>query len=591
MAIQDLINEVNSIQTKKQAIKEAITAKGVTSEGRLSKFADEIKQISTSEPYWCVLNRYRLDNGKEGICARTNLDKTSYYFAASNSQNQLLEIYQDGYIRTMNGNAFSKKEQACCFMEPFNPRSDDGFDNVDNTYKISDTYAADKSFTFTDFKSYNQYLRPYKENVLVNHNAVYISTTCKDGTNSYDFRFGDITDKLDSNNSSLMFYPNGTSEPIEYVTKIDSTTFIQMAKSEDFSKAGFIKIGNETPKIIDLFCERIFGKNKSGTDYSRLLYSIYNNTARYDSLPFGNYMWLSAKERILVAVFVGINYVVDINGNKKKNIEIYPYLIYDDGHFVNPNNGDAIELYLNTSVQGQKQLQQASSVKVFRRQVLVANGTPEPRASNFLTGSDALLAVNAAKNMMDKKPIHIDTFNVFGRTNTGLFSSKNSIVRYSNSGSTVFNGSIILKTLMGDIFSNNKIAGFIRLNDDSNTMFPIELEKATDEIINNNTNIYQHKGNYQLACIAPNGIPNKNNKMVVFVSGSEYSDNNVQAFYVKKGAAYITNDWLSTTPKYTYLYLTSDAETQKYLTTKPLPDIWTEIQDVLAHREEYDAYN
>ena len=29
MAIQDLINEVNSIQTKKQAIKEAITAKGV----------------------------------------------------------------------------------------------------------------------------------------------------------------------------------------------------------------------------------------------------------------------------------------------------------------------------------------------------------------------------------------------------------------------------------------------------------------------------------------------------------------------------------------------------------------------------------
>ena len=51
MAIQDLINEVNSIQTKKQAIKEAITAKGVTSEGKLSKIADEIKKISSSEPY------------------------------------------------------------------------------------------------------------------------------------------------------------------------------------------------------------------------------------------------------------------------------------------------------------------------------------------------------------------------------------------------------------------------------------------------------------------------------------------------------------------------------------------------------------
>lgn len=589
MAIQDLINEVNSIQTKKQSIKEAITAKGVTSEGKLSKFADEIKQISTGEPYWCVLNRYRLDNGKEGVCARTNLDKTSYYFIASNSQTKNINMYPDGYIRTMNGSAFPKKEQACCFIEPFNPRPDDGFDNVDNTYKISDTYAVDKSFTVTDFKSYNQYLRPYKENVLVNHNAVYISTTCKDGTNPYDLRFGDLTDKLDSNNSSLMFYPNGTSEPIEYVTKIDSTTFIQMAKSEDFNKAGFIKMGNNAPVVIDLFCERIFGKNKMGTDYSRLLSKIYNDTTRYDSLPFGNYMWLSAKERILVAVFVGINYVVDINGNKKKNIEIYPYLIYNDGHFINPNNGDAIEFYFNISQQGQKQLQQASSTRFFRRQVLKANGTPEPNATKFLNGQDALLAVSAAKNMMDKKPTNINTLNVFIRSNM-IFSARNLVVRYSNSGSTVFNGSIIPKTLTDNIASNNRIVGFIRLNDDSNTIFPIELEKATDEIINNNTNINTYKDNYQLACIAPNGIPNKNNKTVVFVSGSKYGDN-IQAFYIKKGNDYITNDWLSITPKYTYLYLTSDTQTQAYLNSKPLSDIWTEIQDVLANREEYDAYN
>lgn len=46
MTMQDLINEVNSIQTKKQAIKEAIATKGVTSEGKLSKFADEIKRIN-----------------------------------------------------------------------------------------------------------------------------------------------------------------------------------------------------------------------------------------------------------------------------------------------------------------------------------------------------------------------------------------------------------------------------------------------------------------------------------------------------------------------------------------------------------------
>nr|DAJ41667.1 MAG TPA: hypothetical protein [Caudoviricetes sp.] len=46
MNIQDIINEVNSIQTKKDAIKEAINSKGVTSEGKLSKFADEIKRIN-----------------------------------------------------------------------------------------------------------------------------------------------------------------------------------------------------------------------------------------------------------------------------------------------------------------------------------------------------------------------------------------------------------------------------------------------------------------------------------------------------------------------------------------------------------------
>lgn len=46
MNIQDIINEVNSIQTKKNAIKEAINSKGVTSKGKLSKFADEIKKIN-----------------------------------------------------------------------------------------------------------------------------------------------------------------------------------------------------------------------------------------------------------------------------------------------------------------------------------------------------------------------------------------------------------------------------------------------------------------------------------------------------------------------------------------------------------------
>jgi hypothetical protein len=576
MAIQDLINEVNSIQTKKQAIKEAITAKGVTSEGKLSKFADEIKQISTGEPYWCVLNRYRLDNGKEGVCARTNLDKTSYYFAASNSQNQLLEIYPDGYIRTMNGSAFSKKEQACCFIEPSSHRSDDGFDNVDNAYKILDTYAADKSFTFTDFKNYNQYLRPYKENVLVNHNAVYISTTCKDDT-----RFGDITDKLDTNNSSLMFYPNGTSEPIEYVTKIDSTTFIQMAKSEDFSKAGFIKIGNETPKIIDLFCERIFGKNKMGTDYSRLLYGIYNNTARYDSLPFGNYMWLSAKERILVAVFIGINYVVDINGNKKKNIEIYPYLIYDNGHFVNPNDGDAIELYFNISQQGQKQLQQASSTKFFRKQVLAANGTPEKATNKFLNGQDALLEFKAKKNNTVNGNTQNNLFASNGQASGSVQSNKHNGFYYRNPGYL----NCIGIEISNDIMSNNKVSGFIRLNDNNSDIRRVDFEAVTDTTFT----VSSSTRNCYAATVLTKGVSPDDDRVVVAFINRDSNKNKFYRIKDKANGTYITNSLFNETPTNSQLYITTNADTTNYINANTLTNIWTEINSL--NKDDFEAYS
>lgn len=580
MAIQDLINELNSIQTKKQAIKEAITAKGVTSEGKLSKFADEIKQISTGEPYWCVLNRYRLDNGKEGVCARTNLDGIIDLVVVSNSQKQLLKIYPDGYVRTINGSAFSKKEQGCYFIEPFNPISD-GFNNIDNTYRIADGYMADKVFTFTDFKNYNQYLRPYKENYLVNHNAVYISTTCKDGP-----RFGDITDKLDANNSSLMFYPNGTSEPLEYLTKIDSTTFIRMAKSEDFSKVGFIKIGNESPVYINLRCERIFGRKKNGFNYSRLLHNIYNNTDCYNSLPLGNYMWLSCKDNILIAVFVGINYIVDINSNKKKNIEIYPYTIFDTRDFnINSyRNGDAIELYLNISEQGQKQLQQASSIKVFRRQVLTANGTPEPKESNFLTGSDALITYEGTKKLVSETVIK----NLFRQNNDGI-SVEYRIVGTGTKLRVDYEGytTLIHNQMLADIYeSNKKVTGFIRIGED---MSHIELQKITTPVTNNDIRFTRTGANNFI--FLPKGIglsPAENKAMFLTRINNDLTRD---AYTIKKSdnteisiASYPTNGAV------VFLYLTTDAETQKYIKSKPLATIWTEIQDVLAHKEDYEAY-
>lgn len=46
MIIDDIVTEVTKIQNSINAIKKAINSKGVTSEGKLSKFADEIKKIN-----------------------------------------------------------------------------------------------------------------------------------------------------------------------------------------------------------------------------------------------------------------------------------------------------------------------------------------------------------------------------------------------------------------------------------------------------------------------------------------------------------------------------------------------------------------
>lgn len=46
MIIDDIVTEVTKIHNSINAIKEALKVKGVTSEGKLNKFADEIKRIS-----------------------------------------------------------------------------------------------------------------------------------------------------------------------------------------------------------------------------------------------------------------------------------------------------------------------------------------------------------------------------------------------------------------------------------------------------------------------------------------------------------------------------------------------------------------
>ena len=189
-----------------------------------------------------------------------------------------------------------------------------------------------------------------------------------------------------------------------------------------------------------------------------------------------------------------------------------------------------------------------------------------------------MLEVSASKITNGRLPYRNETTNLFKKSSGGTY-----IFSYQT---TSFTGDYIATSLVEDIGLNKKIAGFIRLNDDSNNISPIELEKAPDEIKNNpKINYFNYYGSCY-SCIAPNGMLPDSNKMMVFVRDAQ---GNVTCFYVKKGNAYITNDWLSTTEKKTQLYLTSDAETQKYLTTKPLGNIWTEIQGL--NKDDFEDYN
>ena len=573
MAIQDLINEVNSIQTKKQAIKEAITAKGVTSEGKLSKFADEIKKISTSEPYWYIVNKFRYDNGNEALLVRTS-DKT----AARAEKYQMVDIgggvtrsnsisnsfnygYNDDFGIT-NGTYFPRETAYRSFTTK--DSSSVVFDGHNDNLKLS--LQGGKDIVFNDVNAYN-WLKGYRNQPLADFNTLYLKS---DGINNEGVA-KTLKDFLASSNETRMSTLGQYGQ--NPLLLIDSSIMIQAMNLRKMPKTGFIYYSDKAVEAASLIPVSYTNTNSDIPFYE-------NKEQLYGNLSPGNYIHLYIKNSFLFIVFVSINFVIDSNGQKHKNIEVYMYKITrGDGSNIDISRiaDKPFELYLTFSSRAQQQLQQASTPKVFRRQVLVANGTPEARASNFLTGSDALLEVSASKITNGRLPYRNETTNLFKKSSGGTY-----IFNYQT---TSFTGDYIATSLVEDIGLNKKIAGFIRLNDDSNNISPIELEKAPDEIKNNPKINYFNYGSCH-SCIAPNGMLPDSNKMMVFVRDAQ---GNVTCFYVKKGNAYITNDWLSTTEKKTQLYLTSDAETQKYLTTKPLGNIWTEIQGL--NKDDFEDYN
>lgn len=574
MAIQDLINEVNSIQTKKQAIKEAITAKGVTSEGKLSKFADEIKQITTREPDWYIVNKFRYDNGNEALYVRTSdkdaIGAEKYQMVEigggvtrSNSISNSFKYSYNDDLGITNGTYFSREAAYRSFTTREN--SNVGFDGHNDNLKLS--LQSGKDIMFNDVNAYN-WLKGYRNQPLADFNTLYLKS---DGINN-EGTAKTLKDFLASSNetriSTLGEYGQNP------LLLIDSSIMIQAMSFKKMSNIGFIYFSDKAVEAASL--EPVSYTN-AGINSNVPFYE--NKEQLYDNLSPGNYIHLYVSSSFSLIVFVSVNFVIDSNGQKHKNIEVYLYKITRaDGSDIDISRiaDKPFELYLTFSSRARQQLQQASTPKVFRRQVLAANGTPEARASNFLTGSDVLLKISALKTTNGRLPSRNTTANLFKKNQ-----NTSTIFRYLT---YTFEGSYIATSLVEDIGSNKKIAGFIRLNDDSNTMFSIELEKAPDNIKNNKLITYYPLRGYCFSCIAPNGI--LGNKMMVFVQDVQ---GNFTCFYVKKGNDYITNDMLSDTPKNTQLYLTSDAETQKYLTTKPLSNIWNEINSL--NKDDFDAYS
>lgn len=576
MAIQDLINEVNSIQTKKQAIKEAITAKGVTSEGKLSKFADEIKQITTKEPDWYIVNKFRYDNGTEALFVRTS-DKN----AISADKYQMVEIgggvtkdndisirfnsNYDGGFSIINGTYFPR-ETAYRSFSTFETRSV-VFDGHNDNLKLR--FRDGKEIVFKDVNTYN-WLKGYRNQPLADFNTLYLKS---DGISGKAAKT--LKDFLASSNETRM------STLGEYgqnpLLLIDSSIMIQAMNLKEMSKTGFIYYSDKT--VDPIFLHPVLYYDH----YDKMDIPFYENKEKYyGNLSPGNYVHLFSGNNFLI-VFVSINFVVDSNGQKHKNIEVYIYSIVALGGTKFSRITDKpFELYLTFSERAQQQLEQASSIKIFRKQVLAANGTPEPEPPKpmYLNGLDMLgRFIGIRGTFANNKYIN------------NLFSSKNGRNKadYRNIDYRYAPwGSIYLTKQLGDaIKANSPIKAFIRLNNDTNNMTFVELE----EIPNDGNFTFSIGYDCYGLTIYQNGVNNDNRVIAVFTDKSDKSKCKIYRLKKAGTSQYITNDMFGTTEIDNQLFITANQPTIDHISKTPLATVWTEIQDVLAHKDDFEAYS
>ena len=575
MAIQDLINEVNSIQTKKQAIKEAITAKGVTSEGKLSKFADEIKQITTSEPDWYIVNKFRYDNGNEALYVRTS-DKT----AARAEKYQMVEIgggvtrdndinsrfnysYNDN-IGITNGTYFPRETA----YRSFTTRGDSSvvFDGHNDNLKL--TFNNGKEIIFNDVNVYN-WLKGYRNQPLADYNTLYLKS---DGINSTGAA-KTLKDFLASSNETRMSTIGQYGQ--NPLLLIDSSIMIQAMNFKTMSKTGFIYFSDKIVEATSLIPISYINNNSNAPFYE-------NKEQLYGNLSPGNYIHLYKTDYFL-AVFVSVNFVIDSNGQKHKNIEVYMYKITrGDGSNIDISRiaDKPFELYLTFSSRAQQQLQQASNIKIFRNAVLAANGTPEAKPM-YLNGLDMLGRFTGVRGKFLDSFDHIN--NLFSRE-SGSESVEHRSVPYSSSP---FRSIVMPPDLAKAIKSKAPIKAFIRLNDNTNNMTFVEFE----EIPNDGKFTFSvGYGQYGLA-VFQKGINNDERVVAVFLDN--LSQDKCKIYRLKKTGTnqYITNDLFDITQTDNQLFITANKETIDHINKTPLATVWTEIQNTLAHKEDYEAYS
>lgn len=376
MAIQDLINEVNSIQTKKQAIKEAITSKGVTSEGKLSKFADEIKKISTSEPYWYMINRIRHENGNEGVCIRTNNKNMRNSFTYQSMEmgfgakkDKIISAFS--YLdnpQVMSGTFFAAKEAVVRKYAtreyqdlPLSPQNDN--------YKI--VFRDNTTITFDNINEFS-FLKSYLNRPTADCFSLYIKGSKIN--NSSLSTFADVADVLNSGmqKQSVTVKYQGTNIVIPLIS-IDSSILVEASKYQTMNPAGFMRFDKDVIKIALDPVSYAEGDSVG---------ALKNIDSWFNDLPVGNYAYYWFEYAKSQLVFVGINYIYTNDGTRKKNIEVYPYeirkVLYNNSFDnVYPQFDKPVELYISFTSTVQQAINNASNISAFRKQVLTANGTPE----------------------------------------------------------------------------------------------------------------------------------------------------------------------------------------------------------------------